>query len=369
MKLKFKLPLSFLGIILVTMVAFFIFVRFQTSKTVLDALVEYRKNLAGAGNNFVLAELINANLLGKFLVFFLAVGLVSFAAMTLFFHNNITKPINKLNDRLKTVSKFQHREPLGFKSKDEIGELYAHVAEMEGRLHEAHLYEVNVIGAIAHDLKTPLTSINGFLELIETQPDLNDQKKAEYMRLVRKKAEDMTELVQEFSNYTALEIQMYEIKLNEINAAELLNKVGNEYEAELAGMDIEFEWNNQLGNEILLANELLLRRLFANIFSNAVRYGIKESVKVGEEKRIIRMHGYAEDSKVCITIEDNGNGVPDSELEKIFQKFYTLSPARQRKHGGTGLGLASCESIMTRLGGSISAYRDNLGGLGIRLQF
>jgi signal transduction histidine kinase len=103
----------------------------------------------------------------------------------------------------------------------------------------------------------------------------------------------------------------------------------------------------------------MIRRVFGNLFSNAVRYGEKKNLKV-------YMSGYASGYYAYFQVEDNGIGVPDNELPSLFLKFFTIDKSRQSKNGGTGLGLASCKSIIEHHGGEVCAFHSEHGGLGIR---
>ncbi|UII56159.1 HAMP domain-containing histidine kinase [Cytobacillus spongiae] len=295
-------------------------------------------------------------------LFLLLVLITIFAALVVYFHYFITSPIEKLNKHLSKVSLRGPLPSLSTKRKDEIGELYHHVKHMEDRIHKAREEQVNMIAAIAHDLKTPLTSINGFLELMDTQKEMTDEQKKEYLKLIKKKSQHITELVNEFSSFSKGEMEIHELELDTVNLKTLFENIASEYEAELSGFDYELIWSHSFyENQTLLLNEKSMRRVFANIFSNAVKYSQKEDLK-------IYMKGFNDDERAIITIEDNGVGVPTEQLHHIFMRFFTVDQSRQTEQGGTGLGLATCKSIVERQGGIISAYRSPYGGLGIRIE-
>ena len=103
----------------------------------------------------------------------------------------------------------------------------------------------------------------------------------------------------------------------------------------------------------------MIRRVFGNLFSNTLRYGAKKELQ-------IYLSGYPEGDYAHFQVEDNGVGVPAQDLTFLFQKFFTVDKSRKNKSGGTGLGLASCKSIIEHHGGQISAFLSQYGGLGIR---
>lgn len=294
-----------------------------------------------------------------FLFLIIALALL-FVILNVYLHYYVTKPIQGLNKRLGKIKYAHFPEPLANSRKDEIGELYEHVKEMEERLRQANKEQIDMIAAITHDIKTPLTSINGFIELLLSKNALSEQDKQDYLRLIGKKANHLTELIGEFSAYTKNEALLPSITLQAVHAKRFFENVAAEYEAELAGLDFQFHSEHSFGDAYkILIHEPMLRRVFANLISNAVRYGSKEDLEV-------YMRGYIENDRAVFVIEDNGVGVPAKDISSLFQRFFTVDASRQSKEGGTGLGLAGCKSIVERHGGEIAAFSSPMGGLGIR---
>lgn len=285
---------------------------------------------------------------------------IMFVVLTVYLHFHITKPIQILNSRLIKVNIGHSRAFLQSRRKDEIGELYNHFNEMEERLYQAHKEQVDMIAAIAHDLKTPLTTITGFMELLTMQKHLSEREKQEYYNLIIKKSKHIAELIDAFSAFNRDETTLEMIDMEPVGVQKLFENIAAEYETELSGFDFELVWKHSfLQNQLVMINEHMIRRVFGNLFSNAVRYGDKKDLKV-------YMSGYTRDNNAFFQIEDNGAGVPDQELSSLFLKFYTVDKSRQTNNGGTGLGLASSKSIIERHGGEISAFHSEYGGLGIR---
>jgi signal transduction histidine kinase len=217
-----------------------------------------------------------------------------------------------------------------------------------------------MIAAIAHDLKTPLTSINGFVELLATRKNIPEKEKQEYYELIQKKSKHIVELINYFSTFTKEELELESIDTKPVDALKLFENIAVEYETELSGLDYELTSNHSFTpNLFLVIDEHMIRRVFGNIFSNAVRYGEKEELKV-------HMNGYMKGHYAYFQVEDNGIGVPDKDISSLFLKFFTVDRSRQSQNGGMGLGLASCKSIIEHHGGEICAFHSEYGGLGIR---
>ncbi|MBP2113192.1 MULTISPECIES: HAMP domain-containing sensor histidine kinase [Paenibacillus] len=342
MKLKIKLPLLFLLMLLILMFSIGLYLKFIF-----------------AVYSPIRTTLLDSPYVVLLLPIFVIAGCI-FSILIIYIHFRIEQPIRRLNARLEEVNVVRPLPPLALKRKDEIGELYNHFNKMEHRLQLAHREQTDMLAAIAHDLKTPLTSINGFTELLATHQNLPEAEKQEYYELIQRKSAYMVELLNDFSSFTKEKSELESMTAKPVKATELFADIAFEYEYELAGLDIELVCRHSFTDSIwLTVNEPMLRRVFGNLFSNAVRYGGKPDLKV-------YMTGYLREHHAYFQIEDNGIGVPDQDMSSLFLKFFTVDPSRQIRKGGLGLGLASCKSIIEHHGGEITAFSSEYGGLGIR---
>lgn len=343
MKLKIKLPLLFLLVFVLIISPGAVFIRTFITNNRSQSL----RFFPGPVRLEVIFYLL------------LLTGLV-FVVLAVYLHFNITKPIQLLNSRLKGVNIRRPISSLSSKRNDEIGELFNHFNDMEERLHQAHKEQIGMIAAMAHDLKTPLTTINGFVELLAMQKNLSDRDKQEFYELILKKTKHIAELIKAFSSFTKDELELEAIDMKSVEARKFFENIATEYEIELSGLNFELTWEHSFNsNQHILINEHMIRRVFGNLFSNAVRYVDKQDLNV-------YMSGYVHSNCAYFQVEDNGLGVPDEELSFLFLKFFTVDKSRQNKSGGMGLGLASCKSIVEHHGGAISAFRSPYGGLGIQ---
>ncbi|MDN4082903.1 HAMP domain-containing sensor histidine kinase [Paenibacillus polymyxa] len=342
MKLKIKLPLLFLLMFIIFMFSIGMYLK-----------------LVFAVYSPIRSSLLDSRYIALLLPIF-AIACIIFIILIIYIHFCIEKPIQLLNTRLEEVNIVHPLPPLALRSNDEIGELYKHFNKMEHRLQLAHKEQTDMIAAIAHDLKTPLTSINGFTELLAMHKDLPETEKQEYYDLIQKKSGYMVELINDFSSFTKEKLELESMVAKPVKASKLFENIALEYEYELAGLDNELTCRHSFTENIwLMINEPMIRRVFGNLFSNAVRYGGKNKLKV-------YMTGYPLGQYAFFQIEDNGIGVPDKDISSLFLKFFTVNKSRQIQKGGLGLGLASCKSIIEHHRGEIDAYPSEYGGLGIR---
>ena len=347
MKMKIKLPLLFLLMFLLMLVLIIIF------------FVLYIKTLVPHDGHMWLGDILSPVHFQMLMFLSILMGLM-FVVLIVYFHFNITKPIQILNIRLTKVNLRHSRTSLHSRRTDEIGELYNHFNEMEERLYQAHREQVDMIAAIAHDLKTPLTTITGFIELLSMQKNITEKEKQEYYELINKKSNHMAELLEAFTKFTKDELKLETIDMKPVEAKLFFENIAAEYETELSGFDCKLSWKHNFHpNQLIMMNEHMIRRVFGNLFSNAVRYG-------GNKELNVYLTGYTQGNIVYFQVEDDGVGVPNQDLSSLFHKFFTVDKVRQANSGGSGLGLASCKSIIEHHGGEIIAFHSEHGGLGIR---
>ena len=344
MKLRLKIPLIFL----------FLAVFFYT---LIISYISYVQSPGGMNS----AAFLRVLRLFVFLLF------TTFLVNVVLFHFVVSTPLKRLIKQLNAfnlyeTSNFREHNWQQTKRRDEIADLYIGFEKMGRRLIEAQREQLDMIMAITHDIKTPLTSIRGFLEFILTNPDISDINKEEYLRLIYEKTDSIIDLLNELSAYSKNENELQSITMIPLRVKPFYISIVREYEAELSGLGYELSWEDHLlDDDVVDANETMLRRLFANIVSNAVRYA-------GNNDLAVRFSALSERDFIVFRIEDNGIGVPEDKLGLIFNKFYTSDGSRQRAFGGTGLGLSICRSIISRFNGEISAYRATGGGLGIEFR-
>jgi signal transduction histidine kinase len=342
MKLKIKLPLLFLVMFMVFMASIGIYLKF--------IFAEYSP---------ISSSLLDPSYIVLLLPIF-AIACFIFIILIMYIHFCIEEPIRLLNSRLERINIVHPLPPLALRSNDEIGDLYNHFNNMEKRLQLAHKEQMDMIAAIAHDLKAPLTSINGFAELLAMQKGLPENEKQEYYELIQKKSKYMAELINDFVSFIKEKLNLESMTVKPVNASKLFQNIALEYEHELSGFNYELIYKHLFKeNMMLMVNEIMIGRVFGNLFSNVVRYGGKNELKV-------YMTGYSQGAYTYFEIEDNGIGVPDKDISSLFLKFFTVDKSRQIENGGIGLGLASCKSIIEYHGGEIYAYSSEYGGLGIK---
>lgn len=210
-------------------------------------------------------------------------------------------------------------------------------------------------GNIAHELRTPITSIRGYLETVLDQP-LSDEKKQYFIERAFHQTIALSEIIQDMSLITKMEEAPNLFNLEKTNIVQLLERVKEDLSIRLVEKHIEMKWQVPEQLEIT-GNENLLYSLFRNLTDNAIRYG--------GENMLINISVYNEDADFYyFSFYDTGIGVKDeTHLNRIFERFFRISEGRTRYNGGTGLGLSIVKNAVLFHKGNISVKNRKEGGL------
>lgn len=198
---------------------------------------------------------------------------------------------------------------------------------------------------LAHDIKTPLTSVIGYLSLLEEAPDLPQPQRAKYLGITLKKAQRLEQLVDEFFEITRFNLQTIVLHLEKVDLTFLLQQMADEFTPLLAAEQKSAQVD--VPPIVLEGDPDKLARVFQNIMKNAVAYSRPGSA--------IQLSASLADGQVQVDIVNQGSPIPQTQLDRIFEKFYRLDSARSSQSGGAGLGLAIAKEITEAHGGSIAA--------------
>ncbi|MFD2370251.1 sensor histidine kinase [Brevibacillus sp. GCM10020057] len=216
------------------------------------------------------------------------------------------------------------------------------------------------MAAISHDLKTPLTSIKGYMERLMKGRVQSEETRQEYYQIIYRKATEIEKLMQDLSEYVQNDSHPLLVR-KQVPLQAFVESIASEYAEELPAFSAELHCTCEVeGNPTLFIDEQRIRRVFANIIHNSLNHShAKDNVRVN-------MRVYTDQKQAIFELEDNGPGVPLGELSKIFEPFYRVDKARSKVKNGSGLGLAICKGMIEKQDGNIHAYLPPNGGLGIR---
>ena len=221
--------------------------------------------------------------------------------------------------------------------------------QLRGREEEARENEArkrDLVAFLAHDLKTPLTSVVGYLTLLRDRPEMDADQRAKYTGIALDKAERLEELLGEFFDITRMDLEGGADSGETVQLTLLLEQLADEFYPLFAEKNLTCQ--AQLEPHLTVAGDPdKLARVFDNVLRNAVSY----STPGGEVGVTARRQG----GLVEVVISNEGLEIPEGELARIFEKFYRLDAARSTRTGGAGLGLAIAKEIVELHGGTIRA--------------
>ena len=296
--------------------------------------------------------------------FFLYMGLsvliiliVTSVLLTVWISKGLIEPVNKLNIAMQNIAEGNLEYRLPENMEGEIGTLYHNYEDMRLRLKESadeKLLSENqnkeLISNITHDLKTPITSIKGYVEGIIDGVADTPEKKEKYLKTIYNKANDMDRLINELTVYSGIDNNRIPYHFLKLNVADYFGDCVEEVGIDLESKGIKLDYTNLTPPDThIIADPEQIKRVVNNIISNSVKYMNK--AQSGE----IDMRILDEVDSIRLEIEDNGSGISSKDLPNIFERFYRTDSSRNSSYGGSGIGLSIVKKIIEDHGGYIWA--------------
>lgn len=225
-----------------------------------------------------------------------------------------------------------------------MAEEIAQLMEREKRTEEM---KNDLITNIAHDLRTPLTSILGYLDILAGKKDLPEETRQSYIRIAHDKAKHLQQMIEDLFGFTKLGYSSQTTHMQPIDIVCLLAQLLDEFYPVFEQNEMEYEYHPDVNSFVIQGDSTLLVRLFDNLINNAVKYG-------REGKRLL-VTARTDDRKIVIDVINYGKVIPQKDLDRIFEKFYRSEASRNSQTGGTGLGLAIAANVARIHGGTIEA--------------
>ena len=235
--------------------------------------------------------------------------------------------ITSVNALVDTITQAMQEERASEKSKDEL------------------------ITNVSHDLRTPLTSIIGYLGLIEDHQYQSEEDIVKYSHIAYDKAKQMKNLVEDLFEYTKVQQHGAPVNLMTVDLGQLLEQVGASFELEADKKGMAINVSCEPTPLSITADPEKLGRLFSNLVANALKYGHGASY--------IHLTAKQLGEKVVITVANDGEKIPAESVKYLFERFYRVELSRNKATGGTGLGLAIVQSIVELHHGSVTARSDD----------
>ena len=343
-KRKLKLFINLLGNLIVAVVIsiiiyFILALFFENSLSDLVARLNY--------------DLYSWIVYNRDIVVYVYIGIV----LAVIIYKFISKYVNSINEVYNSLDLILKENNETIKLPSEVNEFTEKLNDIKNdyitsknNAKEAEQKKNDLIMYMAHDLKTPLTSIIGYLTLLNDEKNISKELQEKYIKIALDKSLRVEELTNQFFDITRYNLHSMPINKTELNITYLLKQLIDECYPMLEKNNLKCVLNapdkvNYLGDGDKLA------RAFGNLLKNAISYSYKDTV--------IEINVTEELDKLYITFRNKGAKIPDYKLEKIFEKFYRGDESRTSSTGGAGLGLAITKEIIELHSGKISVKNDD----------
>ncbi len=204
-----------------------------------------------------------------------------------------------------------------------------------------------LITNVAHDLRTPLTSIIGYLDIVNTHTSLSDEQKQKYTGIAYTKAVRLQAMIEDLFSFTKLSCNKMPVKKTKLDIVKLLQQEIDEFYPNFEDNELKCEFHTDNSSYIIYADGALIARAFENVIGNAIKYG-----RTG---KLIKVNISGAKSTVKIAVTNYGNVIPPEDIPFVFDQFYRVDSSRNEDTGGTGLGLSITKAIIEEHNGHIHA--------------
>ncbi len=291
------------------------------------------------------------------ILLYVLAGILVFAVTFLLLQGRSMSYISKISTAMRNISDGDLNTNVEVVGDDEFADMAANLNRMVEEIRvlmdkerESERTKNELITNIAHDLRTPLTSIIGYLELLSNTAQMDPDMKKKYIDITYTKAKRLQKLIEDLFGFTKLNYGKISMRVSKVDIVKLLSQLLEEFYPAFMDKGLAYELKSNVPSKVIKADGNLLARLFDNLINNAIKYGT-------EGKRIlVKVH--ADQTIVTVSVTNYGYVIPKDELPLLFDKFYRVEQSRSANTGGTGLGLAIAKNIVDMHGGTISVASD-----------
>lgn len=304
----------------------------------------------------MIGAMISKRFMGYLVLAMAVILILTSALITAWVNQDIYKPIKELSIAMRKIAEGDFDYRLPDKQEGEIGHLHDNYEQMRLQLKENAEEKMQnekkskeLVSNISHDLKTPITSIKGYVEGIMDGVADTPEKMDKYIKTIYNKANDMDRLINELTTYSGIYSNKIPYHFHVLNIADYFQDCVEEVGLDLEQKDIQLNYTNLApADTCIVADPEQLKKVINNIISNSVKY-------MGHDKGIIDIRILDEGESVRIEIEDNGKGIAAKDIGNIFERFYRTDSSRNSLQGGSGIGLSIVKKIIEDHGGYVWA--------------
>ncbi|MGM0878188.1 MAG: sensor histidine kinase [Bacillota bacterium] len=270
---------------------------------------------------------------------FLALG------FTFILSRKLSNPLLEMEKATRKIAKGDLNTRVSKRTKDEIGSLATAINDLAVELHRYRSNRREFLANISHELRTPITYLEGYANALENNLYQSKEEKKQYLQIIQQEAVRMSKLVNDLFELSKMEEGKVELLFEEVDLVEVVENalLKTKMKAKEKGLQLDF---NRLSDfPIIYADGLRMEQIVINLIENAIRY---------TEDGLIKVKLSSDSNTVRLAVEDTGIGIPEEDVPFLFERFYRVEKSRSREFGGTGLGLAIVKHLVELQGGTIS---------------
>lgn len=267
----------------------------------------------------------------KIIIPFMLIAVMTSFVLVYLFSRQISIPLIKINNAAKIMSEGNFEKQIDIKSRDEIGQLANILNEMAKKLNEQEKYRREFISNISHDIRSPLTSMKGFLQAL-IDGTIPENKKEKYLNIVLEETERLTRLSNNILDINKLQDINNECKNVKFNINTLIKNIILSFETRVTQKQIKLNLSFEKKEIIVLADIEKVERIIYNLVDNAIKFT--------DDGKGIYISTSTKGEKALISIKDEGKGIPKHLQARVFDRFYKVDTSRGEDKKGSGLGLS-----------------------------
>ena len=340
MEFRTKLILSYILIIIVVIFFALLFVNIYIGKRFSEIIIQGSQQgflvfMTPQGKIFlhtVKSSLIWAGtvsvLIGTFLAFIIS--------------RFVTNPLKKMEEFAGKISKGNYNARIKITSDDEIGHLQKTLNKMAEHLTEIESMRKSLVQNVSHDLRTPLTSLKGYIEMV-TDSEFTREEKKKAIQVIKLEVERMESMLEELSKLSAIDSKKYEIHCKKMSLGNAVKNAANLMKIDATSKNLYLK--TDIEKEVYInGDEKRTREVIINLLSNAIKFTEKGGITV----KVYEKKGYA-----IVSIKDTGKGISKENINKIFDRFFRGEKSRSKTNGGIGVGLTIVRELVEAMKGKI----------------
>jgi two-component system phosphate regulon sensor histidine kinase PhoR len=285
-----------------------------------------------------------------------------------FISRSITLPIRQVKETARQIAKGDFSRRVRIKSKGELGELAESLNTMADELQQKmenlkrlDRVRTDFVANVSHELKTPLTLIKGYVETLQSKAIDDKEKAARFISIIKEHSDRLGYMIDDLLSLSELELSKDCVNRSKLDLKEIIDEISLGFGQALAEKKQSLTMSTKGDDFSIQADRNKIEQVFVNLIDNSIKY-TKESGQIE-----VMLHEQSQ--TVCVTVQDNGIGIPKEHRDRVFERFYRVDKARSRELGGTGLGLSIVKHIVLAHNGKIAIESEPNKGTNVSVTF